>query len=98
MFGNHENKFAILVFDLKFWIKVVGLSPSFGLLVTADSFMEKALGASLEPVPGLSHSKQCIRSSNVSNPGMSLSICAIPLGNVKHTSLGASPVNISSSL
>ena len=66
--------------------------------VVLCSFKEKPLDASLIPVPGLVHWKQCMLSSKCSKPGRVLSSSALPGGTVKQHSRSCSLVASASSL
>eukprot|EP00959_Pyramimonas_sp_CCMP1952_P399783 8376795-Pyramimonas_sp.AAC.2 len=60
----------------------VGLRPK--PLVILLNFSGRARGASLVPVPGSRHCRQCFDSSSRSNPGSVRSAVADPGGRVKH--------------
>eukprot|EP00973_Karenia_brevis_P024097 3325118-Karenia_brevis.AAC.1 len=58
---------------------------------------KNALGASLVPVPGIIHCKQCFASPKSSKPGSLRRIAALPGGNVKQTTRSFSPAASASS-
>eukprot|EP00959_Pyramimonas_sp_CCMP1952_P130952 2738137-Pyramimonas_sp.AAC.1 len=66
-------------------------------LVALLSFSERARGASLVPVPGFKHCRQCFGSSQCSNPGRVRGTVADPGGKVKHATRSFSPVASASS-